>query len=165
MASEQYRLSLLHSPVDPVTNSECMSKQQSPPTETVTDNCELNKHLTSGTHHFSAAEKEIFFLFLYFFVSTESLTGKNAPNWAVYLAFLSVRVKVQHLLCIPTQQRWKNLKPLLLLCKLQGLTIRSIKFLVRTPTPTTLYHIQSAAIKPCLLPLRLNIWWTETEKS
>lgn len=69
MASEQYRLSLLHSPVDPVTNSERMSKQQSPPTETVTDDCELNKHLTSGTHHFSAAEKESFFyLFIFSFL-------------------------------------------------------------------------------------------------
>lgn len=67
MASEQYRLSLLHSPVDPVTNSERMSKQQSPPTETVTDDCELNKHLTSGTHHFSAAEKESFLFFFIFF--------------------------------------------------------------------------------------------------
>lgn len=54
----------------------------------------------------------------------------------MFLAFLSVRVKVQHLLCIPTHQRWKNQKPLLLLCKLQGLKIRWITFLVRTTAPT-----------------------------
>lgn len=59
MTREQYSLLLLHSPVDPVTNSECMSKQQSPPTDTVSEDCELNKHLNRNSTLFCCRERII----------------------------------------------------------------------------------------------------------